>query len=187
MYVYISTLLTVPHTLLHPTPLGHHNTSLSFLCYRAVSHCVGVLVAKSCLTLCDPMDCSLPGSSVHGILQKRILEWVAVPFSRGSSWPWDSTQVSWIADRFFTIWATKEAQYVPLAIYFKHGSVYMSVLLSQFICCVHKFFSLCLCLYSCPENKFINTILNVSWTILMQSEGWESMFHVIKDNSALIS
>jgi len=44
-----------------------------------------VLVAQSCPTLCDPMDCSLPGSSVHGILQARILEWVAIPFSRGSS------------------------------------------------------------------------------------------------------
>ena len=43
---------------------------------------VKVLVAQSCLTLCDPMDCSLPGSSVHGILQARILEWVAIPFSR---------------------------------------------------------------------------------------------------------
>ena len=42
-------------------------------------------VSQSCLTLCDPMDCSLPGSSVHGILQARILEWVAIPFSRGSS------------------------------------------------------------------------------------------------------
>ena len=45
----------------------------------------GGLVAKSCLTLCNPMDCSPPGSSVHGILQARILEWVAIPFSRGSS------------------------------------------------------------------------------------------------------
>ena len=44
-----------------------------------------VLVAQSCPTLCDPMDCSLPGSSVHGILQARILEWVDMPFSRGSS------------------------------------------------------------------------------------------------------
>ena len=46
-------------------------------------------VAQSCLTLCDPMDCSLPGSSVHGILQARILEWVAISFSRGSSQPRD--------------------------------------------------------------------------------------------------
>ena len=59
-------------------------------------------------TLCDPMDCSLPGSSVHGILQARILEWVAIPFSRGSSQPRDQTWVSYIAGRFFTIWATKE-------------------------------------------------------------------------------
>ena len=49
-------------------------------------------------TLCDPMDCSPPGSSVHGILQARILEWVAIPFSRGSSTPRDQTQVSCIAD-----------------------------------------------------------------------------------------
>ena len=48
-----------------------------------------VLDAQSCLTLCDSMDCSLPGSSVHGILQARILEWVAMPFSRGSSQPKD--------------------------------------------------------------------------------------------------
>ena len=54
------------------------------------------LVTKSCPTLCDPMDCSLPGSSVHGILQARILEWVAIPFSRRSSWPRDQTHVSCI-------------------------------------------------------------------------------------------
>ena len=67
-------------------------------------------VAQSCPTLCNPMDCGLPGSSVHGILQARILEWVAIPFSKGSSWPRDWTQVSHIAGRFFTIWATTEAQ-----------------------------------------------------------------------------
>ena len=48
--------------------------------------CICVLVAQSYLTLCNPVDCSSPGSSVHGILQARILEWVAIPFSRGSSW-----------------------------------------------------------------------------------------------------
>ena len=53
-------------------------------------------------TLCDPMDCSLPGSSVHGILQARTLEWVAIPFSRGCSWPRDQTQISCFAGRFFT-------------------------------------------------------------------------------------
>ena len=55
---------------------------------------VCVVVAESCLTLCDPMDCSSPGSSVHGILQARILEWVASPFSKRSSRPRDQTQVS---------------------------------------------------------------------------------------------
>ena len=56
------------------------------------------------------MDCSLPGSSIHGILQPRILEWVAIPFSRGSFQPKDQTQVSRIVEIFFTIWATWEAQ-----------------------------------------------------------------------------
>ena len=51
-------------------------------------------VAQSCPTLCDPMDCSLPGFSVHGILQARIVEWVTISFSRGSSQPGDQTRVS---------------------------------------------------------------------------------------------
>ena len=67
-------------------------------------------VAHSCPTLCDPTDCSLPGSSVHGILQARILEWVAIPFSRGSSQARDWIQVSHIAGGFFTSWATRKAQ-----------------------------------------------------------------------------
>ena len=66
-------------------------------------------VAQSCPTLCNPMDCSLPGFSIHGILQARILEWVTISFSRGSSWPRDQTQVSRIAGRRFNLWATKEA------------------------------------------------------------------------------
>ena len=61
------------------------------------------LVTQSCLTLCDPMDCSPPGFSVHGILRARMLEWVAMPSSRGSSQPRDRTQVSYISGRFFTI------------------------------------------------------------------------------------
>ena len=60
---------------------------------------------QSCLTLCDPLDCSLPGSSVHGIFQAKILEWVAISFSKGSFPPRDQTQVSRIEGRFFTIWA----------------------------------------------------------------------------------
>ena len=61
------------------------------------------------------MHCSLPGSSVHEILQARTLEWVAIPVSRGSSQPRDQTQVSYIAGRFFTVWATRRAQFSPLS------------------------------------------------------------------------
>ena len=57
---------------------------------------------------CDPMDCSLPSTSVHGILQVGILEWVAMPSFRGSSWSMDWTWVSCIAGRFFTVWATRK-------------------------------------------------------------------------------
>ena len=64
---------------------------------------VNVLVTQLCPTLRDPMHCSLPGSSVLGILQARILEWVAMPSTRGSSQPRDRTQVSHITGRFFTI------------------------------------------------------------------------------------
>ena len=68
-----------------------------------------VLAAQSYPTLCEPRDCSPPGSFAHGILQVRILEWVAILFSRASSQPRDLTWVSYIAGRLFTIWATREA------------------------------------------------------------------------------
>ena len=67
-----------------------------------------MLVTQSCPTLCDPMDCS-PLGSVHGISQARILEWVAISFSRGPSQPRDRTQIFYIAGSFFTVWATREA------------------------------------------------------------------------------
>ena len=73
-----------------------------------------MLVTQSCLTLCDPMDCSPVGSSVHGILQAKILEWVAISFSRESSQPRDWTQVSRIAGRLFTDWATRETPLICL-------------------------------------------------------------------------
>ena len=67
--------------------------------------CVHAESLQSCLTPCDPMDCSPPGSAVHGILQARRLECVAISFSRGASRPKDQTQISCIAGRFFIIWA----------------------------------------------------------------------------------
>ena len=65
---------------------------------------------QSCPTLCDPIDGSPPGSPVPGILQARIMEWFAMPSSRGPSQPRNKTQVSQVAGGFFTFWATREAQ-----------------------------------------------------------------------------
>ena len=78
-----------------------HFSSSSVIFFSVVFNLLCVLVTQSCLILCNPMDCSPLGSSVHGILQTRILECVAIPFSRGSSQPRDQTHVSCIADRFF--------------------------------------------------------------------------------------
>ena len=64
---------------------------------------VKVLVAQSCLTLCDLMDVALLGSSVHGILQAAMLEWAVMPFSKGSCQPRDQTWISCVADGFFII------------------------------------------------------------------------------------
>ena len=80
------------------------------------------LLALLCPTLWDPMDCNLPGCSVHGISQARILKWVPISSSRGSSPPWDWTCISFIAGRFFTCWATGEALYpsiyLPIHLFF---------------------------------------------------------------------
>ena len=73
-----------------------------------------VWVPQSCLTLCNPIDCSLPDSSIHGFHQARILEGVTIPISRGSSWPRDWTQVSCSAGRFFTKSSGKPSQVVLL-------------------------------------------------------------------------
>ena len=75
-------------------------------------------VTQSCPTLFDPMDCSLQGSSVHGIFQARVLEWVAISFSRGSSQTKDWTWVSHIAGRRFTVWATRKASAKRNTVYF---------------------------------------------------------------------
>ena len=74
--------------------------------------CVSVLAAQLCSTLCNPMDCSSPSSSVHGILQARILESVAIPFSSRYSQPRDQTWISHITGRFFTIWATGKTKFL---------------------------------------------------------------------------
>ena len=127
------------------------------------------LVAQSCL--CDPMDCSPPGSSVHGILQARILERVAISFFRGSSWPKDWTSISCIsciAGRFFTCWtrrwmhrifdnslhATEQLNgswFFCCCCFFLNGYLFYLLLLTglrvcfgaQPLCCCTKTFSIC--------------------------------------------
>ena len=91
----------------------HHSSKASVLWHSAfflVQLSYESEVAQSCLTLCNPMDCSLPGSSVHGIFEARVLEWPAISFSRGSSRPRDWTQVFHIVGRSVTIWATREVR-----------------------------------------------------------------------------
>ena len=95
---------------------------------------VKVLVNYSCPTLCNTMDSSLASSSVHGILQARIMEWVAIPFSRGSSQPRNWTQVSCIAGRFFTIWATWES----LNYTHTHTYIYTHTYIHIFLLETHK-------------------------------------------------
>ena len=95
-------------------------------------YCVCVFVTYLCPTLCDPMDCSPPDSSVCGILQARILEWIAIYFSRRSSWPRDWTQISCIAGRFFTIWAiVKSTIFSFIKRNLKQGSCFIHPLISH--------------------------------------------------------
>ena len=88
------------------TTLHHLHQSL----YLRIKSLTYVLSHSVMSSSCESIDCSLPGSSLHGILQARMPEWVAISFSRGSSWPRDWTQVSCIAGRLFTDWAMREAQ-----------------------------------------------------------------------------
>ena len=108
--IFTRSVFHAPHPPIHPHA-SVWNALVQFLqrTNLCVLWTVKALVAQSCLTLCYPMGCSLPGSSVHGIPQGRILEWVAILFSRGSSWLRDWIWVSRIAGRFFTVWAVGEA------------------------------------------------------------------------------
>ena len=99
---------TIAQRLLWPKKSLNLSLNRVGVCSQSVS------VAQSCPTLCNPIDCSLPGSSVHEILQARILEWVAISFSRGSSWPRDQTLISLFVGRFFTSWATRGAKQYPV-------------------------------------------------------------------------
>ena len=100
--IFFPLLTGIPNNKLMLYQLPQLNSGF-FLLVMSIQTCDMVLVFQSCLTLCSPMDRSLPGSSVLGVLQAQILEWVAVPSSRGSSSPRDLTWVSRIAGRFSTV------------------------------------------------------------------------------------
>ena len=129
------------HFFLQGSSRPRDETLVSCLGRQILYHWVsrkGSEVAQLCPTLCDPVDCSLPGSSVQGISQARILEWVAISFSRGSSLPRDQTQVFCIAGRHFTVWASREAFYfAPIP-------------------CTLKSISSEFCFYNCKKKKSNN-------------------------------
>ena len=91
---------------------------------------VKLWVVQSCPTICHPTDYSLPGSSLHGILKERIMEWVAIAFSRGSSRPRDQTRIACIAGGFFTVWPTRLClcSYVYLYFFPQTMNIYYLVL-----------------------------------------------------------
>ena len=118
-------------------------------------------VAQSCPTLCDPVDCSLPGSSVHGILQARILEWVAISFSRGSSQPRDQSQVSRIAGRCFTLWLLSFKPTFRLSSFTFIKSLFSSSLLSAIKVVSSAFLELLIFLPTILIPAFAKTSLNI--------------------------
>ena len=113
--------MALSYSFLNPEPLSCsiQGSNCCILTHIQVSQETGERerecdVAQSCLTLCDPMDCSLPSSSVHGLFQAILLKWIAISFSKGCSQPRDRTWVSRIRDRRFTIRATKMVCYSHL-------------------------------------------------------------------------
>ena len=97
-------------------------------------------VAQSCPTLCNPMDCSLPGSSVHGIFQAGVLEWIAISFSRRSSQPKDQTWISHTVDRRLTVWATRE-----LDICIKCGKIKCELISTSVVSHIYLCVCMCVC------------------------------------------
>ena len=108
VYSKVNQLYIYPLFFRFISDIGHYRVLSTVLCAILL-----LLLLSSSVTSnsCDPIDCSLPGSSVHRISQAKILEWVAISFSRGSSRLRDQTWVSCIAGRFFTVWATRETPF----------------------------------------------------------------------------
>ena len=124
-----------------------------------VCMCVCVKVTQSCPTLCDPMDYKVPG-----IFQARIPEWVAFPFSRGSSQPRDWTQVSCIAGRFFTSWATRETCVCARMCAHTHNAE--------------------LCLYITHKDRLLKPINNINYMFFQQL--YMNHFYLSNNSNSLI-
>ena len=138
-----------------------------------------MLVTQLCPALCNPMNCSPSGSFDLGILQARILEWVAISFSKGSSWPRDETWVSCNSGRLFTIWARREAflLFKELLLTFLGRQVYWQQITSVFVCLEKVFllyqagglFPLFTSLSSCYHNSWgevtCNSYLCFPWLL----------------------
>ena len=122
------------------------------------------LVAQLCLTICDLMDCSPPGSSIHRILQVRILEWVVIPSSRGSSQPRGQTQVSHTAGGFFTVLATRAAHNLKFSKIFQYclqtGFYVVSLKIKSLNQLIHASYSLDNLYkhFKCKVHKTLHTI-----------------------------
>ena len=126
-----------------------------------------MLVTQSCPTLCNPRDCSPPGSSAHGIIQARILEWVAIFFSRGSSRLRDRTWVSYLVGRFFTIWATRKV-FLPVSTD-KRLFFFEDVHISLFWAFIYKVFTISDTYYGLSKYEFLAFSLRL-WLDLVISK-----------------
>ena len=149
-------------------------------------------VTQLCRTLCDPKDCSLPGSSVHAIFQAIVLEWIAISFSTGSSPPRDQTQVSCIVDRCFTIWGTREVWYRRRTLYIFQYTLWsffgrqLCLLQIVSILCIsfkHLYFSFFFITFVCilwwNKDLWDNSIVSVQnilrWTFIIWSWGFTTI------------
>ena len=124
-----------------------------YLSWVLVCGCCYCLVTKSCWTLFDPMDCSLPCSAVLGISQARILEWVAISFFRASSWPRDQTYISGIGRLILYHWATREVC-LHVGNWYKAwgSSFYFSSLILFILSCWILGIQLWIKPYPCPQG-----------------------------------
>ena len=157
VYIYIPTLLSLsPMCPPHPTPLGHHRAlswapcgipqlPTSYFTHAAAAAAAAAKSLQSCLTLCDPLDGSPPGSPVPGILQARVLEWVAISFSNVWKWKVKVKSLSYVR-LFATPWTA--AYQVPPSMGFSRQEYWQciySMLLSPFILPAPSKSVLCIC------------------------------------------